>query len=164
MFTRLSISILVCISTLGFQAQSCHRTESDPVNRIGSDARADLVFFFKKGVSGDEIFEFHRTVIGNPTGEGTGYSSLPGMMTVANVVVADLEGAAINFKPNATEEQKALVAKRVDESPLVFRVYENVVPDEIKDLPDLREAADANRTPDPRPTRIPKTVVITPRP
>jgi hypothetical protein len=166
MFIKLNLFIVVCISTFGFQTQSCRPTENDRINRMGPDVHAELVFFFKKGVSADEIFEFQRTVIGIPNEKNSGYASLPGMMTTVAIEINGYDGEAINFKPNATEEQKAFVKKRVVESPLIYRVYENVVPDEIKDLPNAKdmEKVNSDRTPDARPTREPVKGVITPNP
>ncbi len=101
---------------------------------MSPDVNGNLVFFFKKGTSDEQIFEFQRTVIGIPNQNSSGYASLPGMMTVVKVIVNGYDGESINFKPNATEEQKAFVKKRVSESPLVYKIYENVVPSRIKDL------------------------------
>ncbi len=166
MFSKLGLLIVICLFTLGFQTQSCRSEENDRVNRMGPEVQAELVFFFKKEVSRDEISEFQRTVIGIPNEKNSGYASLPGMMTVAAIEISGYDGEAINFKPNATEEQKAFVKKRIVDSALIFRVYENVVPEEIKDLPGSkdREKVDPNRTPDARPTRIPIERVITPNP
>ena len=102
---------------------------------MSPDVNGNLVVFFKKETTSDEIFEFGRTVIGIPSpNSNTGYSSHPGMMTVVRVIVNGFEGESINFKPNATEEQRAFVKKRILESPIVYKVYENVVPSRIKDL------------------------------
>ncbi len=73
------------------------------------------------------------TGIPNPN-NNTGFADLPGIMTGARIIVNGFEGESINFKPNATEEQKALIKKRVSESPLIYKVYENVVPNQIKNL------------------------------
>ena len=95
----------------------------------------ELVFFFKKGTTSDEIFQFGRTVTGIPNpNNNTGFADLPGIMTGVRIIVNGFEGESINFQPDATEEQKAFVKKRVVESPLIYKVYENVVPNEIKDL------------------------------
>jgi hypothetical protein len=101
---------------------------------MSPDVNGNLVFFFKKGTSSDEIFEFQRTVVGIPNQNGSGYSSLPGIMSGVRIIINGFEGESINFKPNATEEQKAFVKKRVLESPIVYKVYEDVVPSKIKDL------------------------------
>ena len=56
------------------------------------------------------------------------------MESVVRVVINGYVGEALNFQPDATEEQKAFVKKRVSDSPLIYKVYENVVPNRIRDL------------------------------
>jgi hypothetical protein len=115
-------------------AQSCRAQEDDGIVEMSPDVHAELVFFFKKGTDWKKVLEFERTVIGIPAPDGTGYSSLPGMMSVVKINIDDFEGEAINFQSSATKEEKAFVKKRVSDSPLVYKIYENVVPNEITDL------------------------------
>ena len=100
---------------------------------MGPDVHADLVYFFKKGTTDDQIFEFGRTVVGIPNGN-SGHSFLPGMVSVVRVVINGFDGEAINFQPDATAEQKAFVKKRVLDSPLIYKIYENLIPNRISDL------------------------------
>lgn len=126
---------LVLVLTICFGCFGCARAQQD--NRkveMSPDVPAELVFFFKKGTDWKDILEFQKTVIGIPDPHGYGYSSLPGMMTVVKVYVDGFEGEAINFQPSATEEEIAFVKKRVSESPLIYKIYENVIPNEITDL------------------------------
>jgi hypothetical protein len=101
---------------------------------MSPEVRSELVFFFKRGTTPQQIFEFQRTLVGIPNANTSGYSSLPGMMTTVRITVAGFDGEAINFKPNATAEEKAFVKARVLESPLIHKTYENVVPNQISDL------------------------------
>lgn len=133
--TRIIITFFAIAFVFGLQISCSQRNKVDErINVMSPDVGGSLVFFFKKETTSDEIFQFQRTVIGIPQPNGTSYASLPGMMTVVKVIVSGYEGESINFKPNATEEQKAFVKQRISESPLVYKVYENVVPNEIKDL------------------------------
>lgn len=100
---------------------------------MGPDVHADLVYFFKKETTDDQIFEFDRTVTGVPDGN-SGHSFLPGMESVVRVSINGYVGYALNFQPDATAEQKSLVKRRVSESPLVYKVYENVIPSGINTL------------------------------
>lgn len=124
---------IICFASFGFQLRSC-QPQDNRINVMSPDVNAKLVFFFKKGTTSDEILEFHRTVTGIPAQSNSGFSDLPGIMTSVRIIVSDFEGEAINFQPSATEEEKAFIRKRVSESPLVYKVYENIVPNEIKDL------------------------------
>lgn len=81
------------------------------------------------------------------------------MMSVVKIDVDGFEGEAINFQPNATDEEKAFVKKRVSDSLLVYKIYENVVPSEITDLnPSRKDRQPSNKVSEPSP-RKPKKVI-----
>jgi hypothetical protein len=134
MIQKTALIFLVGIANLAFQAQSCSQPPTDDKIRMGPEARADIVYFFKNGVTHDEINEFQRTVMGIPNPNGTGYASLPGIMSEVMFYKAGLRGEALTFKPNVTTEQITFVKDRLKASPLIYRIYEDVVPDEIEDL------------------------------
>src|SRR5687768_15280321 len=125
----LIVYFLLTILTFGCQGQSTSSTKGDDFIKSGPDIRARIVAIFKKGTTAKEIFNFDRTVIGVPNPVGTGYHSLPGIRTVVGVFVQGFDGVAINFQPDASEEEISFVKKRIVDSFLVFRVYENVIPD-----------------------------------
>ena len=158
MMKKLILTIAICFVSIGL-ASSCQAQRDERINVMSPDVPAELVFFFKKETDWKEILEFNRTVIGIPAPNGTGYSSLPGMMTKVKIDVDGFEGEAINFQPDASDEEKAFVKKRVQGSPLVYKIYENVVPREISDLnPDRKTAQPSNKVSEPSP-RKPKKVV-----
>jgi len=131
------IIVVFAIAFIFILQISCNQRNKaeDTMIEMSPDVNGNLVVFFKKETTSDEIFEFARTVVGIPNpNNNTGHASLPGMMTKVRIIVNGYEGESINFKPNATEEQRAFVKKRVLESPIVYKVYENVVPSKIKDL------------------------------
>jgi hypothetical protein len=97
---------------------------------IGPDVKADLVVFFKKEATDDQIYTFAKENIGDPVDRG--YRSLPGMRTTLLVFVDGHEGYAITFFPDATEVERKYVRSRIDASPIVFKVMENVAPSNIK--------------------------------
>lgn len=49
---------------------------------------------------------------------------------------ADYEGVGITFSTDATLEQREQLKKAIGSSPIVYKVFENIVPDEITDLDD----------------------------
>ncbi len=133
--TRAIIVVFAIAFVFGLQLSCSQRNEIDNrINVMSSDVGGNLVFFFKRETTPDEIFQFQRTVIGIPQPNGTGYASLPGMMTVVAIRINGFDGESLNFQPDATEEEKAFIKKRISESPLIYKVYENVVPNLIKDL------------------------------
>lgn len=130
---RFPLLFLVIVFSIACSAQHPPSNDDDII-RMGPNERADLVLFFKKGTDWKEILEFNRSVIGIPNENGSGFQSLPGMMSAIKIQIYGFEGEAINFKPNASDEEKSFLKKRVVESPLVYRVYENVIPEAINDL------------------------------
>jgi hypothetical protein len=133
MLKRLILIGMICFMSVGFQLSSCQTQQDDRIIVMSPDVHADLVYFFKRGTTDDQIFDFGRTVTGIPNGN-SGFSDLPGIMTGVRVTISGFVGEAINFQPDATAEQKAFVKKRVLDSPLIYKVYENVVPNRISDL------------------------------
>lgn len=131
LYSRLIFIAVICFISFGFQSNGCN-PKDERINVMSPTVKGELVFFYKKGTDWEQILEFGRTVIGTPS--ATGFSSLPGMMTVVSIKISGYDGKSINFQPNATDAEKAFVKKRVLESPIVYKVYENVVPNEIKDL------------------------------
>ena len=99
---------------------------------IGPGVKADLVVFFKTEATDDQIYTFATHTIADPTDRG--YQSLPGMSTVLLVSVDGHQGYAVSFFPEATEAQRKYVRSRIDGSPLVFKVVENIAPKDIKSL------------------------------
>lgn len=99
---------------------------------FGPDVKADLVVFFKTNTTADQMYTFVNETIGDRTEHG--YKSLPGMRSTLLVSVDGHQGYAITFFPEATEAQRRYVRSRIAASSLVFKVMENVAPDEIKTL------------------------------
>ncbi len=132
--TRIIIVVFAFVSIFVLLPSCSQKSRvDDRINIMSPDVNGSFVFFFKKETTSDEILEFHRTVTGTPFGS-SGFSNLPGIMTGVKIRLNGFEGETINFQPNATEAEKAFVKKRVSESPLVYKVYENVIPSQIKDL------------------------------
>ena len=129
--------LFVLISLMIFTV-GCRSQESKPFDdyriKMGPDVKADLVVFFKKSVTWEEVLDFQKNVIGREDENGTGFESLPGMMSVVRVEIDGFEGVAINFKPSATDEERSFVQQRIKDSPIVYKTYVNRVPSGISDL------------------------------
>ena len=129
---KLKSSFTACLAFMfAVGLNSCDRPEME-MRPIGPDVKADLVVFFKKDATHDQIKSFVEETISNRTDRG--YDSLPGMRTTMLVSFDGHQGYAITFFPNATDAERKYVRSRIDTSPIVFKVMENVAPDDIKTL------------------------------
>ena len=100
---------------------------------IGPDVRADLVIFFKVAASHDEIESFWEQTLS--TRSEKGHWPRPGIRDIMRLfAVQDHEAIAVTFFPDATQAQRDDIRARVKSSPLVFKVMEDVVPQDIKSI------------------------------
>ena len=98
---------------------------------IGPGVKADLVVFFKAEATDDQIYTFAKETISTP--KRGGYWPLAGIRDTLYILPIDgHQGYAVTFLPEATEEQRKYVRSRVDASPIVYKVIENVAPANIK--------------------------------
>jgi hypothetical protein len=102
---------------------------------IGPDVRADLLIYFNSNASHDEIDAFVKTVLSTPDPRGRGHDLAPGVgMLLAIGPVEGHQGYAITFFPDATRDQRDELMRAVKQSPLVYRILENRVPDSVTTL------------------------------
>ena len=120
---------------LCFQTASCtYQTEKKAVVLGGPDKATELVVFFKKDATLEQIDDFNNKVLSKPNPQGKGYYMLDGIAYQFSLVEAGYKGMGINFSPDATPELKEQLKKSIQQSPIVYKVYENVVPSGVKDL------------------------------
>lgn len=133
---KLLILILeITLSILWLQVTSCNKQSQSPMIRMkGSGDKMELVFFYKKNTSYEEKKFFHDNILNLPDQSGKGYSFPDGVSAQTFVRISDYEGYAIEFYSNVPAEQRQRLKKTIEEYPIIYRVYENVVPNEIKDL------------------------------
>lgn len=109
---------------LGLQANFCNRHENDDrVEWGGPNKTTNLVIFFKQGTTSEEVQEFNKSILNmdeNP------------LAFRFRVLKGDHEGVGVNFSVNATPEQRESLSKSIEESPIVYKVFENVVPSDVK--------------------------------
>lgn len=128
MFFSLQITVLLCV----FQIQSCG--DDRKVRIKGSEDRNDLVFFYNKDASYEDRVFFEDNVIGKPRADGRGHDLPDGVAGMSVVANSGYRGFSLNFAESATDEQRRSLKSKLESSSLVHRVYENVVPDRIRDL------------------------------
>jgi len=131
---KFGLILQIILIAICFQLTSCGYPESPMVRHNGPDDKVGLVFFYKKGIGYEEKQLFENNVLHTPHPEGRGYYLQEGISGVFLVRNSGYEGYAVEFYPNATPEQHEKLRKAIEESKIVYRIYENVVPNEIKDL------------------------------
>lgn len=129
---RLAIFTIIC--GFLFQLLSCGYPETPMIKLKGPEDKNDLVFFYRRDATYEQKELFQNTVIHKLDPNGRGYYLHDGVIDLFLVRNSDYEGYAINFSKDATPEQREQLKKAIESSPIVYRVYENVVPNEIKDL------------------------------
>ena len=122
------------IAGLSLLISSCGYPETPMVKLKGPNDKVELVFFYKKGMSYEEKQFFENNILHKPDPDGKGYNLQQGVAGEFLVRTSDYEGYAIEFYPNTSLEQCEQLKKAIELSPVVYKVYENVVPNEIKDL------------------------------
>ncbi len=128
--------LLVLSSSFLFQTPSCRQQEDAPVVKWkGNNDRNDLVFLFRKGITYEQKEAFQNTILYKPRADGRGQDHQDGVVdTMVGTIKDDYEGGIVNFSQDATLEQRERLKKAIEASPIVYKVYENVVPSQIKDL------------------------------
>jgi hypothetical protein len=128
----LKIIAAACIFVFAIaQTQSCSKQGAvEPVFNINS--RVELLFFFKKDASRENKDYFYENILMENSTRG--YYPRDGVQAVFGIDRNGYEGFGIKFRRDSTEQQRKDVKQRLIESPLVYKVYEDVVPSEIKDL------------------------------
>jgi hypothetical protein len=124
----------IILATAFFLLTSCGYPETPMVKLKGPDDKVELVFFYKKGVSYEEKQGFENNILHKSDPNGKGYASQEGVSGEFFVRHSDYEGYAVEFYPNATSEQRNKLKKALESSPIVYKVFENVIPNQIQDL------------------------------
>lgn len=121
---------------LFFQTTSCNHQEVDPIIKWkGLDNENDIVFLFKKNTTYKNIEDFKHNVLYKPYVEGYGRDHQDGIADLTvGIKISDFEGGFVNFSKDATFEQRKKLATDIESSPIIYKVYENIVPNEIKNI------------------------------
>lgn len=96
--------------------------------KFGPDLKVPIVFYFKKGTTQDQINYFLDNIIGYPDPEGKGTYLMKGTYAQFLVRNQDYEGYAID---RIDEAERQNIIRVINSSPLIYKVFENVIPNEI---------------------------------
>lgn len=140
------ISLLTCLALFVAAYLAFVRHMSDAFNggppgsparasvAVGSDQRADLVVFYRPGASHDEINHFIDTVLHAPRtrrGEALSRGVCSFLAVTRERPGGRVDGAAVNYCADTTAVDRDAIRQAVRASPIVFRQFENAVPDEV---------------------------------
>ncbi len=138
----IKLIVLAFIASLSLvQIRSCHDHErpdkGNEVREVFSiNSNVELLFFFKKEASKAAKDDFFENVLNQPH-PGGGYWPRDGVKAMFGIDRDGYEGFGFKFIEDASEQNKQDIKKLLSDSPLIHKVYENVVPNEIDDLKPL---------------------------
>lgn len=119
-----------CVATMHDQIQG---TTSRGKVRVGPEVKAGLVIVFNAGTTDQQVNEFWRTVLEVPDQSARGYRFRDGILSTLKVPpIEGHQALTVQFHDDATQAQKEEIKKRIKDSPLVFRVFEDIAPTEVK--------------------------------
>src|SRR2546423_14309393 len=132
------ITMQSAVLLLGLLNLACPSSKSgdSELHPIGPEVRADLLIYFKTGITQQEINSFSKEILSQADPRGRGDYLPPGVQTFLRIYppVQGHEGIAITFFPNATDDQRQNLKKAVETSPVVYKVLENISPADVKNL------------------------------
>ena len=125
-------TILAFVFSLALaQTQSCGK-QGDVKEIFNINNKVELLFFFKKDASKEARDNFYENILNKPVAGG--HWPRDGVQALFGIDRNGYEGFGITFRPDATQEQREDIKKLLVESPIVYKIYDNVVPNEIQDL------------------------------
>jgi hypothetical protein len=121
---RIMTVSIATIFVISIVQNACNQPP-EPLHPIGPDKQVSMVVYFTSGTDHDAIESFWENTLH------------PGENKLAMVFLTSKQdhlGVAFTFSNQTTQEQRAALRRTVTESPIVYRVFENVNPDEIENL------------------------------
>lgn len=114
--------------------------QGQTIVRFGPEVRASLVIVFKSGLTDEDVETFRRDVLqttspyeGGKKYYESGKNYLAGVRQYLRVPAIERhEAIALTFHEDISKMQREAVMRRVNSSPFVFKVYEDIAPADIK--------------------------------
>lgn len=103
---------------------------------VGPDAPASLVIYFKVGTTETQVEAFNQGVLSEPRPDGRGKNFKYGIGSYLRLSPTQANGhwaIAITFLAEATDEQRQSLKDMLRSNEMVYRVFERIAPDEIKE-------------------------------
>ena len=108
---------------------------ADRVN-VGPDAWSSLVVYFKVGTTEAQVESFNHNVLSELRSDGRGENFRGGIASYLRLTPDQGNGHwgfAITFYKKATEEQRKATEESITSNELVYKVFENIAPKDIKE-------------------------------
>lgn len=129
----LPLGFLVSLKTLSFFGKVRYEKE-DRMIELGSDMPKGLVILFKKQTSLEQREQFISETIDKPKTE-RGYSFVDGVCLFAGALkVQNYDTVEVRFCGDSNDNQREQLKAKVKSSLIVFKVFEDVRPKEIKSV------------------------------
>jgi hypothetical protein len=109
-------------------------SQKERVRSFGPEIRSDLVVFFNRDVSHQQIEDFWHDTLSKPD-TGRGQPLRDGISDTARIdAVQGHEGVSVSFFPNASQAQKEALEKEVRSSPIVYKVLKDIAPADVRKI------------------------------
>ena len=133
--SKIIIAVFVLNFVFGLQSSSCNSRDTSnnqAAEIFNINSQVELLFFYKKDISREEKDYFYENIFMKNSERG--YYPRDGVKAVFGIDKNGYEGFGIAFRSEAAKEQRESIKKILKDSTVVYKVYENVIPNEIKDL------------------------------
>lgn len=118
--------LILCLAITFFGFTSCKAQVSDAWDRRDGPAEnTHLVVLFLEDATEDEIRELSSMVMDDKDTYRVG--------VYFRIRKTKRQGLGINFRSTATETQKRALIEKIEQSKIFFKLYENIIPNEISD-------------------------------
>ncbi len=117
---------------LSLWVASCRPASADKVVPLLPNGVAKLLIVYKKGTTNEQINYFLDNELAHPRADGRGSESLPGIRLQARQSLQEHNATVIGYFSYATPEQREEIKRAAVSSPIVYKVFEDVVPSQIK--------------------------------
>ena len=107
--------------------------QGQKIVKFGPQVKASLVILLKPGLTDEEVEDFRRNVLQITSSSEGERKYLAGVRQYLRVpAIEKHEAIALTFQDDISKMEREEVMRRVRSSPLVFKVYEDIAPADIK--------------------------------
>ena len=126
------LSLIVASSIACSELNPFHRDAE--IQNIGPGEWHSLVVYFKSGATDEQISTFMHNALLKPRLDGRGEDFKEGIGMYVGLQPDQAHGHrgfAITFYKRVTDEQRSMIIELIKSDPLVYRVFENIAPNQI---------------------------------